>query len=96
MCVVVQAQRLACMVKHTATHVLNFALQQLMGPAVEQRGSHVSAERLRFDFSAKVHHVISSLSVKVHPVISSLCVKVHHVISSFSVKTRVFRVFFII
>ncbi|XP_046907071.1 alanine--tRNA ligase, mitochondrial [Hypomesus transpacificus] len=48
-----EAQRLACMVKHTATHVLNFALQQLMGPAVEQRGSHVSAERLRFDFSAK-------------------------------------------
>ncbi|XP_030627949.1 alanine--tRNA ligase, mitochondrial [Chanos chanos] len=48
-----EAQRLACMVKHTATHVLNFSLRQLLGPAVAQRGSHVAADRLRFDFSVK-------------------------------------------
>ncbi|KAI1897017.1 hypothetical protein AGOR_G00100870 [Albula goreensis] len=48
-----QAQRLACMVKHTATHVLNFSLQQLLGQGVEQRGSHVTPHRLRFDFSTK-------------------------------------------
>ncbi|KAM8999428.1 alanine--tRNA ligase, mitochondrial isoform 2-T2 [Sarcophilus harrisii] len=43
--------RLGCMKKHTATHLLSWALRQELGPGTEQCGSHLSPERLRFDVS---------------------------------------------
>jgi alanyl-tRNA synthetase len=48
-----RARRDAAMLNHSATHILHYALRDILGSSVHQAGSMVAPERLRFDFNYK-------------------------------------------
>ncbi len=75
-------RRLAVASNHTSTHLLNLALRQVLGGEVDQKGSLVSDDRLRFDFTrtgsvspeelAQVETIVSGLINDDLPVSSDL------------------------
>src|SRR6266536_661987 len=66
---VIASGREDTMRNHSATHLLHKALRDIIGPQVEQRGSLVEPERLRFDFacpSALTAHEIALIDEQIN------------------------------
>ena len=55
---------------HTATHLLNAALKVVIGEDVHQRGSNITAERMRFDFNCD-HKLTDEEKKKVEELVNS-------------------------
>src|SRR4029078_4760819 len=65
-------RRRATRANHSATHLLDAALKHVLGPHVAQKGSMVSPDRLRFDFShpkAMTHDELKRVQDKVNLVL---------------------------
>ena len=54
---------------HTATHLLNAALKVVVGPDVHQKGSNITSERMRFDFSCD-HKLTDDEKVKTEELVN--------------------------
>lgn len=65
---------------HTATHILNFALRQVLAEDIDQKGSLVSPEKLRFDFSYKTPVNIKQLA-EIEKICNDFVLKNHMVYS---------------
>lgn len=65
---------------HTGTHVLNFALREVLGAEVDQKGSLVAPEKLRFDFSHKTGVTDEQLA-KIEQISEKYIKDNHHVYS---------------
>ncbi|TPX48536.1 alanine---tRNA ligase [Synchytrium endobioticum] len=59
---------------HTSTHILNLALKEVLGEVVDQKGSLVAPEKLRFDYSSKNLPTIEQL-VKIEHICNELIQK---------------------
>ncbi len=68
-------RRRAIETHHTATHLLHWALHEVVGPDATQKGSYVGPDRLRFDFNsaALTHEQVSDIEnlVNTHTLVNS-------------------------
>ena len=75
-------RRLSTCRNHTSTHILQAALRSVLGDHVEQKGSYVDADRLRFDFThfsamtaeeiAKVEDIVNGVILQDMPVVTKV------------------------
>ncbi len=73
-------RREAIRANHSATHALNLALRAVAGDEVEQKGSLVDGEKLRFDYAAKAPLTVEQIKDVEHRVNASI--KANHVVDA--------------